>query len=388
MIGGIVIGVSGLHLVDPHSPILHLMAELGVVLLLFLIGLETDMRRLLASGGPSTAVATVGVILPLVSGLLVGRLLGYPFTIALLLGATLTATSVGITARVLSDLGRLKSEESQIILGAAVLDDILGLILLAIVGGLAVGKTITAWTVAKIVISAFGFIALALVLGSMLAPRIVAVVTKLRVGKALLFASIVFAFGLAWLADLVGAGMIIGAFAAGVVLARTKSAEEIEHEVRDLSQFFIPIFFVMVGAAVDLRSLNPFNSATRPFLMIGLLLTAVGIAGKVMAGFVAPRRVKRLVIGVGMVPRGEVGLIFAQLGLSTGLLTAGLYSSLAVVVVVTTFLAPPALRALLKKEGEREESGIVSGLVTNSMCDKPGSRKESRATTIEQADRP
>src|SRR6476646_3174088 len=162
MLGGIVIGGSGLGLVDAHALMLQVMAQLGVVLLLFLIGLETDVRRLLAVGGASTAVAITGVVLPLAAGFAVARALGYPFLVALLLGAALTATSVGITARVLSDLGQLKTAESQIILGAAVLDDILGLICFAVVGGLAEGQAITAWSLAKIVISAFGFIALAL----------------------------------------------------------------------------------------------------------------------------------------------------------------------------------------------------------------------------------
>lgn len=373
MIGGVIIGVSGVHLIDAHSPILHVMAELGVILLLFLIGLETDFRRLIAVGKASAAVAAVGVALPLISGIAVGRALGYQPKVALLFGAALTATSVGITARVLSDLGQLRSKESEIILGAAVLDDILGLICLAIVGGVAGGRAMRAWSVAKIFISAFGFIVLALLLGSMLAPRLIAVVNRLRVGKALFFASTMFAFALAWIADLIGSGMIIGAFAAGLVLARTDQGKNIEHQVHDVAQFFIPIFFVMVGAAVDLKSISPFDPATRPFFVIGALLTLVGIAGKVVAGFVVfGLPVRRLVIGVGMVPRGEVGLIFAQLGLSTGLLSAGLYSSLALMVIVTTFVAPPVLRILLKPELHRDDAGAVCELVTESLSDGAG----------------
>ena len=365
MIGGIAIGGSGLGLVDAHAPMLQVMAQLGVVLLLFLIGLETDVRRLLAVGGASAAVATVGVVLPLGAGFAVARALGYPFLVALLLGAALTATSVGITARVLSDLGQLKTSESQIILGAAVLDDILGLICFAVVGGIAEGQAITAWSVAKIVISAFGFIALALVIGSFLAPQLIALVTRLRVQKALLFASLMLAFALAWGAGAIGSGMIVGAFAAGLVLARTEKGKEIEHEVRPIAQFFIPIFFVVVGAAVDLKSLN-----SKPFLVMGLLLTLVGVIGKVIAGFVAfGPPVRRLVIGVGMVPRGEVGLIFAQLGLSTGLLTAGLYSSLAFMVIVTTLITPPALRILLRPGDHRDDPGTAAKLLTKSFSD-------------------
>lgn len=370
MIGGIVVGVSGLHLVDAHDPVLHILSELGVILLLFLIGLETDLRRLLSVGGASASVALVGVAVPFAAGYGVGWLLDYPTTVAIFLGAALTATSVGITARVLSDLGHLKSDESQVILGAAVIDDIVGLILLTVVSALAAGERLTVFGVTKVVVIAFGFVILAVLLGSMLAPRLIRIVEKLRVGKALFFASIMFAFTLAWAAAAAGSALIIGAFAAGLVLATTERRKAIEHEVHDVAQFFIPIFFVMVGAAVDLKQLNPFNPATRQFLIIGALLTLVAILGKLVAGYAAfGRPLRKFVIGVGMVPRGEVGLIFAQLGLSAGLLSAGLYSSVALMVIVTTFLTPPVLRALLVK-GPKEEMSTVAELVTETMADK------------------
>lgn len=370
MIGGIVVGVSGLHLVDAHDPVLHILSELGVILLLFLIGLETDLRRLLSVGGASASVALVGVVVPFAAGYGVGWLLDYPTTVAIFLGAALTATSVGITARVLSDLGHLKSDESQVILGAAVVDDIVGLILLTVVSALAAGERLTVVGVTKIVVIAFGFVILAVILGSMLAPRLIRVVEKLRVGKALFFASIMFAFTLAWAADAAGSALIIGAFAAGLVLATTERRVDIEHEVHDVAQFFIPIFFVMVGAAVDLKQLNPFDPATRQFLVIGALLTLVAILGKLVAGYAAfGRPLRKFVIGVGMVPRGEVGLIFAQLGLSAGLLSSGLYSSVALMVIVTTFLTPPVLRVLLVKR-QKEEMSTVAELVTETMADK------------------
>jgi Kef-type K+ transport system membrane component KefB len=372
MLGGIVIGVSGLHLVDAHAPVLHLLAELGVLLLLFLIGLETDIHRLLSVGGASTAVAITGVVLPFAAGFGVGRLMGYSTTISVFLGAALTATSVGITARVLSDLGHLESDESQIILGAAVLDDVLGLVLLTVVSALAAGERITAGGVAKIFGLAFGFVVAAVVIGSMLAPRLIRLVARLRVGKALFFTSIMFAFGMAWLADLAGSALIIGAFAAGLVLARTDRGRDIEHEIYDVAQFFIPIFFVSVGAAIDLKAISPFDPATRPFFVIGLLLTAVAIAGKMLAGFAAfGRPLRKIVIGVGMVPRGEVGLIFAQIGLSAGLLSTGLYSSVALMVMITTFVAPPALRALLwktRRTADHAESALCD-VVTESISD-------------------
>lgn len=372
MVGGIVIGVSGLHLIDAHNPVIHLLSELGVLLLLFLIGLETDIRRLLSVGGAAGAVALAGVILPFAGGYGVGAWLGLPTTVSVFLGAALTATSVGITARVLSDLGHLKSDESQVILGAAVVDDILGLVLLTVISAVAAGERLTVLGVSKIFAVAFGFVIVALVLGSMLAPRLMSVIKRLRVGKALFFASIMFAFGLAYLADLVGSALIIGAFAAGIVLARTDRGREIEHEVYDVAQFFIPIFFVSVGAAVDLKAMNPFVADTRQFFMIGMLLTLVAVVGKLLAGYAAfGRPLRKLVIGVGMVPRGEVGLIFAQLGLSAGLLSTGLYSSVALMVMVTTFLAPPALRALFAKSQRLpdDDESALGDVVTEAMSD-------------------
>jgi Kef-type K+ transport system membrane component KefB len=349
IIGGIAVGISGLRLVDPKNETIHLLAELGVILLLFLIGLETDLRTLLAVGGRAMAVAAVGVALPFVGGYACGAWLGLPDLVSVFLGAAMTATSVGITARVLSDLGHLRDPESQIILGAAVVDDIIGIILLTLLGTLARGGELSAGGVTRVVLVAFGFVALAIAVGSKLAPFLIRAIERINVARGLFFASIVFAFVLAYLADVVGSAVIIGSFAAGLVLARTDKAREIEREVHDVAQFFVPVFFVVVGAAIDLTTISPFDPATRRFLLIGLALTALGVLGKVAAGYVAwGKGIRRLVIGVGMVPRGEVGLIFAQIGLAGGLLTGGLYSAVALMVMLTTLIAPPLLRALLE----------------------------------------
>lgn len=357
LIGGIVLGVSGLRLIDSHQETIHLLSELGVILLLFLIGLETDLHKLISVGGSATAVALVGVALPFLGGFLTGRFLGYPDMVSIFLGAALTATSVGITARVLSDLGHLKDTESQIILGAAVIDDVLGLIILTVVSSLAAGQSLTMLGISRVAATAFGFVILAVLIGSFLAPKLIAVITRLRVRKALFFSAVMFAFALAYAAEALGSALIIGAFAAGLVLARTEKGKEIEQEVYDIAQFFIPIFFVVVGAAVDLASVSPFNPATRPFFLFGLLLTGVGIVGKVLAGFSAFGNVRRIVIGIGMVPRGEVGLIFAQIGLSSGLLNSGLFSSVTLMVIVTTFMTPPILRGLLSRQTLDAQNG-------------------------------
>jgi len=369
MAGGIAVGVSGLHLVDPHAPVLHLLSELGVVLLLFLIGLGTDINRLIAAGPAAGAVAVTGVVLPFAFGFGVARLLGVAVPVAIFLGAALTATSVGITARVLSDLGHLHSDESQIILGAAVIDDILGLILLTVAGAIAAGEAVTLFGTAKVIVIAIGFVVVAIAAGSMLAPFLIRLVAKLRVSKALFFGALMFALTLAWCAQAAGSALIIGAFAAGLVLARTEKGADIEHETHDIAQFFVPIFFVLVGAAVDLRQLNPFDPAARKYLVIGMLLTLVGIGGKLIAGYAAPRRFRRIVIGVGMIPRGEVGLIFAQIGITAGLLSAGLYSSVALMVMLTTFITPPLLRLLLPGGRTKNEVSTLQSVVTESLSD-------------------
>src|SRR3954454_6851734 len=365
LIGGAVVGVSGLGLVDAHDPTIHLLAQLGVIFLLFLIGLETDLKRLISVGGSATAVACVGVALPFFAGYLVGDMLGYRTIVSVFLGAALTATSVGITARVLSDLGHLRDAESQVILGAAVVDDIIGLVLLTIVGSLAEGERLTFLDVGKIVVVAFGFVFLAIIIGSQLAPLLIRVLERLQIARGLLFASIVFAFGLAYIAERAGSAMIIGSFAAGLVLARTRLGKQIEHEVHEVAQFFIPIFFVSVGAAVDFRSMSS------RVLMLGGVLALVGIIGKVAAGFVAWKRgLRRLVIGVGMIPRGEVGLIFAQIGLSSRLLDAGLYSAVALMVVLTTFVAPALLRRMLVPGAADEFHGSADYVMDAPLDDE------------------
>ncbi|HKB78097.1 MAG TPA: cation:proton antiporter [Thermoanaerobaculia bacterium] len=357
LLGGVVVGVSGLHLVDPHDVTIHLLSELGVIILLFIIGLETDLKKLLSVGGSATVVAIVGVALPFAGGAWIGTLLGFSPMVAIFLGASLTATSVGITARVLSDLGHLQDDESQVILGAAVVDDIIGLVILALVSTLAEGGDLSVALMLRVTVVAFGFVILAIVIGSRLAPWLIRAIERIDIARGLFFASMMFAFLLAYLAQRVGSAVIIGSFAAGLVLARTDKADQIEREVHDIGQFFVPIFFVVVGAAIDVSSLSPFEPSTRRYLAIGLLLTGIGVIGKVIAGYAALKRgVKRSIIGVGMIPRGEVGLIFAQIGLSAKLLDSGLYSAVALMVMLTTLMTPPMLRVLLVRRAAEIEA--------------------------------
>lgn len=378
LLGGVVVGMSGLRLVDPHDITIRLLAELGVIFLLFLIGLETDLRKLLSVGGSAAMVASVGVLLPFAGGYWLGDLLGLSRMVSVLLGASLTATSVGITARVLSDLGHLHDDESQVILGAAVVDDIIGLVILAIVGAFAAGENVSGYTIVRTFVVAFGFVIVAVAVGSFLAPRIIRLMDRIEIARGVLFTSVMLAFALAYAAERVGSAVIIGAFAAGLVLARTDRGEQIEREVHNLAHFFIPIFFVSVGAAVDFRTLNPFDPAARRYLLIGLALTVVGTIGKVLAGFmVVRRRLRRFVIGVGMIPRGEVGLIFAQIGLAAGILDSGLYSAVTLMVILTTLITPLALRGLLPPGTPGELHGHADYVMDAPMDDER--RRSDRA---------
>ena len=352
---GVVVGTSVLGLVDPRQETLHLLAELGVLILLFEIGLETDLAQLLKVGGVSAMVAVVGVVLPFGLGYAACRLLGQPPVVATVAGAALTATSVGITARVLADLGRLQEPESRIILGAAVIDDVVGLVILSVVTGLTEGREPTAAEVARITGLAVGFLAVALVLGQWLVPPLFRLIGRIDLPGATPVMALLLALGLGWAAIRVGSAHITGAFAAGLLLRRSGHVREIERGIAALGHVLVPLFFVIVGAAVDVRVFNPFNPANHSVLVGGGVLIAVAVAGKFAAGY-APFwfRGRKAVIGVGMIPRGEVGLIFAQAGLQQGVFDAGLFSAVTLMVMVTTFLAPPLLKALFPpRPGER-----------------------------------
>ena len=348
LVAGVILGRSVLGLVDPQTDVLHLFAELGVIILLFEIGLETNLRNLLKVGGAATVVALVGVALPFALGYAVCWMLGFETLVAVVAGATLTATSVGITARVLSDLNHLHEPESHIILGAAVIDDVIGLVILAVVSGLTAGQPLTVLGVVTTTVIAFGFLGGTLLVGRLLVPPLVHAVSRIDLPGTPTMLAVMLAFGLAWLASVVGSAMIIGAFAAGLLLRDTPHAHEIERGVAHLGHFFVPIFFVTVGAAVDVSVFNPLEPSNRPTLLIGGLLILAAVVGKFLAGY-APVWFKgnKKVIGVGMIPRGEVGLIFAQTGLASGVFTLPLFSAVTMMVLVTTFIAPPLLKYLL-----------------------------------------
>ncbi|MCZ6528295.1 MAG: cation:proton antiporter [Candidatus Dadabacteria bacterium] len=378
LVAGIILGGSVLAVVPSVVGMagydtFHLLAEVGVAILLFEIGLETDLKDLIKVGFTSMLVAIVGVIVPFALGfasILVFEKYGmlgnvdpnFTILIAITTGATLTATSVGITARVLSDMNRLQSGEAKIILGAAVIDDILGLIILGVVSGLiessesGIGVSVSAASVGIIFLKAFGFLFAAIIIGNLISKRLFNLVEKMRVRGVLLLSALSFAFIFAYLASLVGLAPIVGAFAAGLVLANTNQFKSIEERLKPVSDFFTPIFFIMVGAAVDVSVFNPFVKENIPILLIALILFIVAVVGKLVSGFaVLQKGIKKSVVAVGMIPRGEVGLIFAQMGLTYGIFTSELFSAVTVMVMLTTFIAPPLLKIMFARGGDMVE---------------------------------
>jgi Kef-type K+ transport system membrane component KefB len=287
-------------------------------------------------------------VVPFALGFAVMRWFGHPPLLAVFVGATLTATSVGVTARVLADLGRLQDAAAKVVLGAAVVDDILGLIILAVVTGIAQTGSVSVATVGLLSGKAVAFLVVAILLGVRLAPMLLHWISRMHARGTLIVYSVVFAVALAALADLIGLATIIGAFAAGLVLATTERREHIEDRIKPVADLLVPVFFVTVGMKVHPAVLNPFGQDAQ--FGVAMLLTAVALASKLAAGLVVYRRgVRRWPVAVGMVPRGEVGLIFAGTGLAAGVIAEDLYSALVVVVMLTTFAAPPWLKALYGK---------------------------------------
>jgi Kef-type K+ transport system membrane component KefB len=349
LVAGVIIGPGVLGLVHESEP-LHAFAEIGVLILLFEVGLESDLGDLARAGPQASLVALAGVIAPFGAGFALMTVLGHAPLVAVFVGATLTATSVGVTARVLADLGRLQDPAARVVLGAAVVDDILALLVLAVVTALAQTGTISAGSLGVLGVTAVGFVALAILVGVRLAPRMLEVIERMRARGTTIVSSVVFAVALAVLADLAGLAPIIGAFAAGLVLATTRQREVIEHRLKPIADLLVPIFFVIVGMKVQPVILNPLGPGGAGLFWLVLLLTAVAVGTKLAAGLVVyTPGVRRWPVGVGMVPRGEVGLIFAGAGLLAGVIGEGLYSVLVAAVMLTTLVAPPWLKALYRR---------------------------------------
>ncbi|GGM28551.1 sodium:proton antiporter [Deinococcus arenae] len=342
VLAGILIGPSVLNLVRPDEFLLSL-AELGAVFLLFMVGLETRFRDLLSVGKEALLVAVLGIVFPLALGFGFGLWQGQENVSALFVGTALVATSVGITAKVLQEMGVLDARFAQVILGAAVIDDILGLTLLAVVSGLGAGESMSAGQVGLILGLSVGFVALVLAVGIPLIRRFQPRLRNLSLSR-MFNVAIVVGLGVAALSTVAGLAPIIGAFLAGMVLAEVKDEVEFESKVHALESFLAPVFFVVVGLQLDLGVLG--NTTV---IVAGLILTVLAVIGKVAGGLLGARSMggrQSLLVGVGMVPRGEVGLIVASLGLAAGVIGKQVYAEVLLMVLLTTVLAPLVLRAL------------------------------------------
>ena len=361
---GPTLGLPDLAATDPgaEATVLEALAALGAIVLLFAVGLESDVRQLRKVGGSSLLVAAIGVVASFAAGYAASLALGHfwdgwraadaalpPYLLHVFVGAAFTATSVGITARVLADLGRLRTAEARIVLGAAVLDDVAGLVVLAVVAALidaaTGGEPVGLLDVARIAGVALLFLVAAVALGLLVVPRAYdALAARARVPGLAVAVAFGFALLLAYAASLAGLADIVGAFVAGLLLAQARHAHALAEAIRPIAAILVGVFFVVVGMRVDVGALGPDAGAV---LVAAAALAAVAILAKLACGLGVVRgQAERLPVGVGMVPRGEVGLLFASLGLASGLLGATLYAVLVLVMLATTLAAPPWLAAL------------------------------------------
>ena len=358
IIAGIIIGPSALGLIDPIKNLdvanmVLLLGEIGVILLLFQVGLEMDLGEMAKVGKPALLVALIGVLVPFAAGFGVACAFGESGKISLFIGAALTATSVGITARVLGDLRALALRESRIVLGAAVADDVLGLIILTVVVKVVTEGSISASVVFETIGLALGFLVITGLLAIYVIPKAFTRIDRVAKSSTTIVAvsfALMLAFSL--LANQAKLAFIIGAFMAGLAVGRSQQHERIAEGLNPLGHIFIPVFFASIGINADLDAM--FQPSV---LALATVLTVVAIFGKLIAGFGIGRSPgDKLLIGIGMIPRGEVGLIFASIGLSKGILDDELYGALLLMVLVTTLITPPLLRLKLAKRQESKNS--------------------------------
>jgi Kef-type K+ transport system membrane component KefB len=362
---GIIIGPSVLGFIETNTPI-HLLAQIGIILLLFEVGIETDVGRLTSAGIKSLTVAIGGVLMPFILGFtLCYYVFDLSILISLFIGCTLTATSIGITLRVLRDLQKQSSNEAQIIIGAAVLDDIIGIILLSMLYEFSTAGEINLWNTGKVIL----FISLFFLVAP-IAAKIVSHVVKKWDEKSKIpgllpttIVSLILFF--AWMAHLLGAPELLGGFAAGLAISRQfffpfaalmhqshEFSQRVEKQMRPIVHLFTPIFFVTIGLSLDLKNVN-WNSTF--IWMLGGALIFVAILGKLLSGFLLTgmKRISKFIVGTAMIPRGEVGLIFANVGLNVGVLKNDIYATVILVIAATTLLAPFSLRWLFAKSDSK-----------------------------------
>ncbi|MEE9441920.1 MAG: cation:proton antiporter [candidate division Zixibacteria bacterium] len=373
LIFGMIIGnlyLVGIDIFEPfkHSVTLEVLAEIGVIILLFQVGLESSIGEMMKVGLASFMVATFGVVAPFFLGWGVGAwfLPNESIYVHIFIGATLTATSVGITARVLQDIGKIKTKEAKIILGAAVIDDIMGLVILAVVAGIIAaaseGGTLSSGSVFLIVAKAVIFVIGSLILGRLLSPYLFKMGAKMKVKGVLLSLGLLICFLFAYIANMIGLAPIVGAFAAGLILEKIiykDYTDRGEHGVDDLIEpiaiFLVPIFFVRMGMMVQLETF-----AHLDILFFAAVMSIVAIVGKQVCSLaILDKNTNRFAIGLGMIPRGEVGLIFAGIGAKLMLhgepvISGGTFSAIIIMVIVTTLVTPPFLKYAMLREPKKK----------------------------------
>ncbi|MDP3900017.1 MAG: cation:proton antiporter [bacterium] len=375
VLGELIFGVlvGNLHLIGitwfiPIASDIHIdiLSRIGVIILLFMVGLESNIKEMMKVGVPSLLVATVGVIAPFVLGFFVSKFF-FPeaaLNVHLFIGATLTATSVGITARVFKDLGKLQLPEAKIILGAAVIDDIMGLIVLAVVSGIITTGAVSLISVGAITLKSVVFLIGSIVIGTYTAPWVGKKLARMQVEGMKVISALIFAFILAWAANAIGLATIVGAFAAGLILddvhfklftrkdhhGKIIPEFHIENLIQPIAAFLVPIFFVLMGIQVKLETFTDVK-----VLGVAAGLTIAAVIGKQVCGLVVNKGYSRLVIGLGMIPRGEVGLIFAAIGKSLGVVNDATFSAIVIMVIVTTLVTPPLLKIGLDKMEKKQK---------------------------------
>lgn len=348
---GIILGPSLLNIVQPNDFIAHL-AEIGVILLMFLAGLETDLFEFKKNAFASTAVALGGVLLPFLGGMGLSLLFGFETSVAVYIGVLLVATSVSISVQTLRELGKLKSKEGITILGAAVLDDVLGIVILSAVLGLTAGGAAGGGVSALIflIIKIIIFFIIAILIAHFILPPVLKVFRKFNVSQTLLSFGVMVALLFAYLGEVFGVAGIVGSYVCGLILSLQPESEEMMEKVETFSfPFFVPLFFVNIGLVANFREINP------EIIWFGILLVIVAVLGKLFGGAIGAKIAKfdtksSLGIGAGMIARGEVGLIIAMIGIERGIISNDLFSAAILVVIFTTLVTPPMIKIFMKND--------------------------------------
>lgn len=350
---GCVIGPSLLNWVQASEP-LDVLAEIGVVLLLFSVGLETRLDEMKRVGRSAVLVGVLGVVVPFLLGALWAHGSGYEWVQSMFVAAAFVATSAGITASVLAELGALQREESRVILGAAVIDDILAMLLLGVVTALQSGESLQVGHLALVLGEAVGFVVVVAFVGTHVARQSTRWTALPIAGLSPLAVVLALCLGLAFLSTEFGLAAIIGAFLAGMIASETNQRHCLEDQTKPLLALMTPFFFVVTGTKVELAQLADWNT-----LGVLALITAIAIVSKLIGGFLGALSLGKksaLIVGVGMIPRGEVGVVVASLGLAAGVFTSRIYALIVAMSLLTAMITPPFLALLLRPENASPRS--------------------------------